>query len=505
VPGWFQATLALYDVKGNELAYDNRYRFNPDPVLHYSIVRDGEYVIEIKDSIYRGREDFVYRLEIGELPFVTSVFPLGGTAGRETAVELTGWNLPGTNSIRHVSYDQPGVYQLSARNGERAVNPVPFAVDALPDCLEVEPDNPPEQAQRITLPVIVNGRIDPPGDVDVFRFEGKAGQEIVAEVFARRLNSPMDSALRLTDASGAQLAFNDDFDDKGAGLETHHADSYLRATLPADGTYFIHLGDTQHQGGPECAYRLRISEPRPDFELRLVPSGINPRGTVNVPVTIYALRRDGFTNEIKLELKDAPEGCVLSGARIPPNIDQLRFTLTLPFRPAPEPFALKLQGRAMIGGREVVRPAIPADDVMQAFAYRHLVAAQQLEVAPHNRPLGGVRTKFLTPLPVILPANGTARIRLGSLPGKFADNYQLELDEPPDGVTLENVVTNQTGVELVLRCDAVKAKPELEGNLIVNVLQFPNAGAPAKAPRAANQKRFPVGVLPAIPFRISSE
>ena len=50
--------------------------------------------VEIRDSIYRGREDFVYRVTLGELPFVTSIFPLGGPAGTQTTVELTGWNLP---------------------------------------------------------------------------------------------------------------------------------------------------------------------------------------------------------------------------------------------------------------------------------------------------------------------------------------------------------------------------------------------------------------------------
>jgi len=52
----------------------------------------------------------------------------------------------------------------------------------------------------------VNGRIDQPGDWDVFRFQGRAGQAIVAEVYARRLDSPLDSVLKLTDAKGQQLA-----------------------------------------------------------------------------------------------------------------------------------------------------------------------------------------------------------------------------------------------------------------------------------------------------------
>ena len=44
VPGWFQATLTLYDASGHEVAYDDDYRFQPDPVLHYKIPADGDYV-----------------------------------------------------------------------------------------------------------------------------------------------------------------------------------------------------------------------------------------------------------------------------------------------------------------------------------------------------------------------------------------------------------------------------------------------------------------------------
>ena len=115
----------------------------------------------------------------------------------------------------------------------------------------------------------------------MFRFKGRAGQKIVAEVDARKLDSPLDSVLKLTDAAGKQLAFNDDYLDKGTGLSTHHADSLLTATLPADGVYYLYLGDAQQKGGPEYAYRLRISAPQPDFALRVVPSSINVRAGGN--------------------------------------------------------------------------------------------------------------------------------------------------------------------------------------------------------------------------------
>ena len=269
--------------------------------------------VEIRDVLYRGREDFVYRITLGELPFVTGVFPLGGPAGTETAVELKGWNLPVQKLTMDAKDKEPGIIPLSIRRGEVISNIVPFAVDSLPECLEKEPNNDPAGAQQVELPIIVNGRIDKPGDWDVFRFEGRKGQEIVADVDARKLDSPLDSVLKLTDADGRQLAFNDDYADKGSGLSTHHADSYLTAVLPADGVYYLYIGDAQHKGGPEYGYRLRISEPGPTSALRVVPSSVNLRAGASVPITVYSLRKDGFSSEITLALKDAPKGFTLSG------------------------------------------------------------------------------------------------------------------------------------------------------------------------------------------------
>ena len=388
VPGWFQATLALYDAKGNELAYDDDYKFHSDPVLYYEIPKDGEYVIEIRDAIYRGREDFVYRITVGELPFITSIFPLGGQVDTQTTVELKGWNLPVGKLTMDANDKEPGNYPLFVHKEELISNRVPFAVDKLPEYPEQKPNYQQGNAQLVKPPVIVNGRIDQPGDVDVFRFEDRDGNEIVAEVYARRLDSPLDSVLKLTDANDHQIAFNDDYEDKGAGLTTHQADSRLSVTLPANGTYYLHISDAQHKGGEAYSYRLRISPPQPDFELRVVPSSINARAGATVPITIYALRKDGFSDNIALTLKDAPRGFKLSGGKVPANQDQVRLMLTVPPMPSEEPISLRLEGHAIIQGREVVHPAVPAEDMMQAFFYRHLVPAKDLKVAilPRGKP-----------------------------------------------------------------------------------------------------------------------
>ena len=276
VPGWFQATLTLYDAKGREVAYDDDYRFHPDPVLLFKVPEDGQYVVEIKDAIYRGRPDFVYRITLGELPFITSIFPVGrpGRGGdHRRALRLE-------PADRHADHGRPGhdagdPSRFQCARGTRPPTRCRFAVDDSAGMPRKEPNDSTQAAQAVTLPLIVNGRIDRPDDWDVFRFEGRAGQQIVAEVRARRLESPLDSVLELFDAAGNRLAFNDDHEDKSDALRTHHADSLIRFTLPADGTYYVRLGDAQYQGGPEYAYRLRLSEPRPDFELRVAPSCIH--------------------------------------------------------------------------------------------------------------------------------------------------------------------------------------------------------------------------------------
>jgi hypothetical protein len=384
VPGWFQPVLVLRDAEGKEVAYDDDYRFNPDPTILCEVPRDGEYVLGIYDSIYRGREDFVYRITVGEFPFVTSIFPIGAQEGAPVKIKATGWNLGSAEVTPPAPGAGPGIHLLAAHNKDLVSNHVPFALDTLPECVEKEPNDTLKQAQPVTLPIIVNGRMDHPNDWDVFKFTGRAGETIVAEVYARRLDSPLDSVLKLTDATGKLLAWNDDNEDLGSGLNTHHADSYLRVKLLADGTYYLHLSDTARDGGEEYAYRLRISEAQPDFALRVVPSSVSLRSKANAQLSVYAIRKDGFTGPIKLTLKDPPAGFTAAPASMSGTQEVARLNLRTTLVETPEPLNLTVAGSATIGEREVSHDAVPAEDRMQAFMWRHLVPAAELKALVFN-------------------------------------------------------------------------------------------------------------------------
>lgn len=491
VPGWFQAALTLRDPSGREIAQADHYRFHPDPVIECDIPAGGTYTVEIHDSIYRGREDFVYRLTVGEVPFLTSIYPLGTRGGAKGAVQVRGWNLPVTK-LNPVTKGKSGIELLSVSGS----NALPFAVDDLPEATEKEGNNQRQSAQKVKLPVIVNGRIDRAGDTDWFRFDGRANEEIVADVMARRLDSPIDSVLRVFDKAGKQLAINDDFDDSGSPLQTHHADSHIDYKLPANGTYYVEIADAQHQGGPEYGYRLRISHPRPDYELRVTPASLTARSGGSVPVTVYAIRRDGFAGEIALKLKDAPAGFGIAGGIIPAGQNSVRVTLAAPVGRLESPHRVAIEGRATVQGREVRRTAEAAEDMMQAFYYHHLVPAGDLLV----RVLGPQPPVPWKPFPektaVRLAVGGETQIQVPVPARRMIEQVQFSLNDPPEGITVEKVVPGRDGVAVTLRADA-KVKPGLKGNLILEAYVERQVNA-----KQVQRRKQPLGTLPAVPFEV---
>jgi len=511
VPGWFQATLTLYDADGREVAFADDYRFEPDPVLFYKVPKDGVYELAIRDAVYRGRQDFIYRVAVGEQPFITRIFPLGAAAGGKAVASIAGWNLSTRRLPLDTAAEGGPVRRASCRSGRLVSNAVPYAVGTLDECGEGAGNDTIPTARAVEMPKVVNGRIETPGDVDVFRVEARAGETIVAEVHARRLGSPMDSLVRLMDASGKVLAWNDDHVFKQqhlhideAGRITHHADSYLSAKAPTAGTYYVQVSDAQHHGGEAHAYRLRISRPRPDFELRATPSSIQVRPGAAVPICVYAIRKDGFDGPIDLSVA-SPSGFRLEGGRIPAGRTSMRMTLTAPARLArgkvsrPEP--LKLVGVADRGGRTLRRTAGAADNVMQAFLYRHLLPAEDVLVAvtPQRWPVPAITRADRGP--VRIPAGGSRRVRLKSSNTRSLQGVILELNDPPAGLSLRDVSIASGGIQFDLAADAEAVDRGLADNLIVEAFrQYTPRGKDGK--RKGKARRTSMGYLPAIPVEI---
>lgn len=133
---------------------------------------------------------------------------------------------------------------------------------------------------------------------------------------------------------------------------------------------------------------------------------------------------------------------------------------------------------------------------MQAFAYRHLVPSQEPMVAVvGGRPvppleLGG-------DVPVRVPAGGSATLRINAPRRPILRNVQLELVDPPAGITLGDVTVVPKGFVISLKADAATATVGFTDNLIVE-----RPGRPPGGESAKQKRRVSLGVLPAIPFEI---
>ena len=116
---------------------------------------------------------------------------------------------------------------------------------------ESEPNDSLRKAQPITIGTTIQALISQPKDVDVYEFQGTAGQILVADVSADRIGSPCDSQLTLFDSSGQILKIADD--------SPGSCDAILKATLPRNDTYRIVVLEATDRGSLICTYLLRIS------------------------------------------------------------------------------------------------------------------------------------------------------------------------------------------------------------------------------------------------------
>ncbi len=210
-----QSKLVLSDASGLVLAEAGKYDDDPDAELTYKLPQDGAYTLSITDREQSGGADRFYRLNAGQLPYITSVFPLGVRAGEAAEVSVQGVNLGG---IHQVKVDAPKSAEgwttipLEIKSGVTAsLNTIKLAVGNEPEMLEKEPNSSPAQAQNISLPITINGHIAAETnaggkpDEDYFRFHAKKGERLSIDVAASRLGSPLDSVIEILDAQGSAI------------------------------------------------------------------------------------------------------------------------------------------------------------------------------------------------------------------------------------------------------------------------------------------------------------
>jgi hypothetical protein len=175
-----------------------------------------------------------------------------------------------------------GIHRVFLQTPSGATGTVAFAVGGWPEVLEREPNDAPATAQPIPLPVTLIGALEKAGDVDSYRFEARAKQEVVFQLVGAAIRSRINAVLTLTDHAGRLLARGNP-----AGSRPEPLLGYRFSNA---GAYVLQVRDSEDAGGVDVTYRLNIGE----FPVATAafPLGLRRGTTATVRLTGYNLGRD---------------------------------------------------------------------------------------------------------------------------------------------------------------------------------------------------------------------
>lgn len=325
---FFDAYVAVFDVNRFEIASnDDASLVRQDCICSFVAPADGKYIVQVRETSFRGDGNSKYRLHVGTFPRPTTSIPLGGKPGESLEVRWLGD--PAGERVQQVLLpgESPSQFVIYAHD-EHGMAPTgnPFRLSDLPNVFEAEPNVDPSQANAVTPPCAVQGIIAEPSDVDRFKFAATKGQVFDIRVFARKMGSPLDSLLTVQQVGKGVILNNDD----NAGSP----DSYGRITVPEDGEYLVSVQDQLLRGRPDFAYRVEIAPSSPKLKMTLpeldqfvdtlVPL---PRG--NRFAIMVGTEREDFGADIPFEFVNLPPGVQVESVPIPNGQTQVPVLFTV--------------------------------------------------------------------------------------------------------------------------------------------------------------------------------
>lgn len=319
-----------------------------DPVLTFTAPADGEYQVRIQDALSLGGQAHVYRLTLTAEPFVERVFPLGGRRDSTLNLDIVGQAVPNKQSVT-IPKDAATDFPLAFSVRNKQTNAVLFDVDDQPEFIA-----PKDVAKLISFPAVLNGRIDKPGHVEEWKWQGKKGDTWEFELRASRLGSKLDGALTICAKDGKTLA----------KAEANPADPALRFPVPADGEYRVQIQDRfRSRGGPEFAYRLRIAPPpAADFRLTFAAAvrqasqgdAVTLPRKGNAKLKLNVERLGGFKEPITLDVRGLPANVSVTPNVIQPN----QASIDLTFK-AEETAKIDVSRLTIVGKAKTPSPLTP--------------------------------------------------------------------------------------------------------------------------------------------------
>ena len=338
--------LQIVGIRGNVIAQNDDYN-ETDPQIVFRAPQSAKYFVRAfgfpakpNSTIgFAGGDLYVYRLTLTRGGFVDHLYPLAIPRNLGGSVEVRGWNIP--DEFRELTLLPPADSKSLVVRHSSLANTFPVRLVEQPVAVEIEPNgvgNP----VSITVPVTLNGIINPARDRDVYLFKAAKDQSFRFDVDARMIGSPISCLLRVIDSSGKEVAKAVEFRGK--------ADPDLNFKAPAEGEYTLEVRDAFDHGGSRYVYSVHATSPPPEYRLTLPGAGQNftltPGKELEIPVEVE--RQFGFDREIEVAIVGLPASVVAPPVRSAPKGDTAG-KVALKLTSKEGPFA----GTIQIVGKEV--------------------------------------------------------------------------------------------------------------------------------------------------------
>ena len=468
-------------------------------------------------------------------PRLLTTMPMGGRAGTQFEVEITGEHLAEAESLLFsdrrlsaspklgadnkpvankfvvaISADCPlGLYEARVMTRLGISSPRAFAVGTLTETTRTSSNTTLATAFPIEVNSVCNA-VCSARAMDYYRFAGKQGQRVIVDCATRGIDSKLDATVVIADEAGRDLLV----ERRGGALDF---------TVPRDGDYVIKVHELTYKGGPAYYYRLGLWE--------LAPGAPVVRQAATQAVNAFSWPPVGLATTAGAAEAEPNDGNVVDGAPARVQRITLPCDLTGSFFPAADVDVFEFEAKKgdtwwiEIGSERLGRPTDPAAlvqrvvdgpqgeqriDVLELTDIPSPVRVSSNGYAYDGPPYNAGSSDFLGRL--VVPEDGRYRLRLTDLFGGTrsdpANTYRLVIrPAAPDfalvawalHMELRNGDRNALSKPLSLRGGATMAlevialrRDGFDGEISLEMDQLPKGMSARGLKMAAGQSR---GVL----------
>ena len=320
---WFDSRRAVRLEVEDESVFVKRGKMVFFPRMTFRFPKKGRYLAAVGSLDGMGGADFSYQLRIASTeghPTPVQEMPVQkkwSSFALDDATDLNYWQE--REFTRTISSDR--LQQILSRSVRLPKTNEPEGAVAgrdhaglLNEIPETEPNDKPSQALEVSLPVIVQGVIDHPADVDSFRFRVKTGQRLAFEIETPGIAPPHFSPLlKVINANGQEVLSNiyrkvgGDGDDWIKTIQPK-----ITRTFDKGGEYCLLIRDlTSRRAHSQFVYRVLIRPQIPhvgQVRATLKSGVLNLIRGKSLKLTVAAEKEEGFAGEVAISLENFPQG-----------------------------------------------------------------------------------------------------------------------------------------------------------------------------------------------------